>query len=152
MQNRFRSASIDAVAILFLLCGNGCASDSLAVRPSYGDGVNVESKDTTTSLGDFEGSSAQIGKATYYARKFRGQRTASGESLNLHELTAAHRTLPFGTMVRVTNMSNKKSVVVRINDRGPAARNRIIDMTTAAARKIDLIAAGVATVKLEVVK
>ena len=67
------------------------------------------------------------GKASYYGKAHHGNRTASGERFNQNALTAAHRTLPFGTMVRVTNLNNDRSVVVRINDRGPFARGRIID-------------------------
>jgi rare lipoprotein A len=78
------------------------------------------------------------------------QMTASGERFDKHKLTAAHRTLPFGTMVRVTNTRNGKSVVVRINDRGPYGPKRIIDLSYAAAQQLDMINAGVAPVTLEV--
>ena len=78
------------------------------------------------------------------------QMTASGERFDRHKLTAAHRTLPFGTLVRVTNTRNGKSVVVRINDRGPYSGKRIIDLSEAAARQLDMIDAGVAPVELEV--
>lgn len=91
----------------------------------------------------------QTGKASYYASKFHGRQTANGERFNMHDLTAAHKTLPFNTKVRVTNLKNNKSVVVRINDRGPYAKGRIIDLSKAAAKKIDMIADGVATVKVE---
>jgi rare lipoprotein A len=78
------------------------------------------------------------------------QMTASGERFDKHKLTAAHRTLPMGTMVRVTNTHNGKSVVVRINDRGPYSKKRIIDLSEAAARELGMIDAGVAPVQLEV--
>lgn len=92
------------------------------------------------------------GQASYYSDKFRGKKTASGERYDSGKLTAAHKTLPFGTMVKVTNLSNGLSVVVKVNDRGPFARGRIIDLSKKAARKIGMINAGVANVKLEYTK
>ncbi|MBN1127538.1 MAG: septal ring lytic transglycosylase RlpA family protein [Chitinispirillaceae bacterium] len=92
---------------------------------------------------------SQTGKASYYARKFHGRRTASGERYNMRELTAAHPRLPFGTRVKVTNLSNNRSVVVRVNDRGPHTKNRIIDLSLCAAEKIGMIGAGTATVVVE---
>jgi rare lipoprotein A len=90
------------------------------------------------------------GLASYYAERFNGRPTASGEIFRSSALTAAHRTLPFGTWVCVTNLNNRKSVTVRINDRGPFVRGRIIDLSPAAARRIDLLESGTAPVKLEV--
>lgn len=92
------------------------------------------------------------GLASWYGGKFHGRRTASGARFNTHALTAAHRTLPFGTRVEVTNLSNKKRVEVVINDRGPFARRRVIDVSHAAARQLDMIRSGVAPVRLEVVE
>jgi len=92
----------------------------------------------------------EVGKASYYGKKWHGRRTASGEMLNIYALTAAHKTLPFNTRVKVTRLDNHKSVIVRINDRGPFAPGRIIDLTDAAAERIGLLNDGVATVKLEV--
>jgi len=91
------------------------------------------------------------GKASFYAKKFTGKLTACGEKLKEKALTAAHRTLPFGTMVEVTNLKTKKKVVVRINDRGPYLRGRIIDLTDAAARQIGLLKSGVAHVACRIV-
>ncbi len=91
------------------------------------------------------------GEASYYADSLDGNRTASGEIYNKNALTAAHRTLPFGTRVTVTYLKTGKSVEVVINDRGPHAKNRIIDLSRAAAEKIGLIDAGHGKVKLEVV-
>ena len=88
------------------------------------------------------------GMASYYGRKFDGRRTASGEAFDMTELTAAHRTLPFGSKVRVTNPANGRSVVVRINDRGPFSGHRVIDISRAAAEKIGLVARGSGTVEL----
>ncbi len=93
----------------------------------------------------------QVGYASWYGPKFHGRKTASGEPYNMHALTAAHKSLPFGTLVRVTNLENGKSVVVRINDRGPYVAGRIIDLSYAAAKKIGLDKIGVAKVRLEII-
>jgi rare lipoprotein A len=93
----------------------------------------------------------ETGKASWYGQSFHGRRTASGESFDRHELTGAHRTLPFGTVVKVTNLGNGRSALVRINDRGPFAGNRIIDLSYAAAREIGMAGRGVAKVRVELV-
>jgi rare lipoprotein A len=90
------------------------------------------------------------GPASWYGPKFHGRQTANGEQFDMNQMTAAHRTLPFGTKVRVTNRSNGRSVVVRINDRGPFVRNRVIDLSRGAAQTVGMIDSGVAPVKLEV--
>jgi len=95
-------------------------------------------------------SSSGSGLASYYADRYQGHKTASGERFDGARLTAAHRTLPFGTRVRVTDLDNGRSVVVRVNDRGPFASGRVIDLSQAAARQLDMLRAGVARVKLEV--
>ncbi len=92
------------------------------------------------------------GMASYYAEKYNGIRTASGEIYNMNALTAASNDLPFGTIVRVTNLNNQKSAVLRINDRGPFAKNRIIDVSKKAAENLDMILPGTAKVKIEVLK
>ena len=89
------------------------------------------------------------GVASYYGRRFHGRPTASGESFDMHDLTAAHKTLPFGSRVRVTNTRNGESVVVRINDRGPFVRGRHIDLSRAAAERIDIVRSGHGRVELE---
>ena len=89
------------------------------------------------------------GVASYYGHELAGRPTASGERFNPERLTAAHRTLPFGSRVRVTNLRNGESIVVRINDRGPFAHGRVIDLSQAAARAIGMIRSGTARVKLE---
>jgi len=88
------------------------------------------------------------GKASWYGPGFQGRRTASGERFDMNDLTAAHRTLPFGTRVRVRNTVNGREVVVRINDRGPHKADRIIDLSRAAGAAIDLLQAGEAQVVL----
>ncbi len=92
----------------------------------------------------------QYGKASFYANKFEGRTTASGEKYWHSKLTAAHRTLPFNTRIRVTNLSNNQTVVVRVNDRGPFVKDRVIDLSKSAAQKLDFIKDGVCNVKLEV--
>jgi rare lipoprotein A len=94
----------------------------------------------------------EYGKASYYADKFQGKPTASGELYDRNKLTAAHRTLPFGTSCRVTNTANKKTVIVRINDRGPHVKGRIIDLSYQAMRLLDGIRAGEIDVMVEVLK
>jgi len=92
---------------------------------------------------------ASYGIASYY---WQGQRTANGERFEKRELTAAHRTLPFGTRVRVTNLATGRSVMVRINDRGPFVAGRVIDVSQAAAEELGMVGRGVAKVKLSVVQ
>jgi len=92
------------------------------------------------------GKTIQDGKASWYGPGFHGRRTASGETFNTHEMTAAHRTLPFGTRIRVVNRSTGHSVVVRINDRGPYARGRVIDLSRASAQALGI--SGVGSVSL----
>jgi rare lipoprotein A len=96
--------------------------------------------------------SVSTGQASWYGPGFFGNRTASGEVLRPGTLTAAHRTLPFGTKVRVTNLWNGRSAVVRINDRGPFHGARVIDLAHGAANQLGLVASGVAKVKLEVLR
>lgn len=91
------------------------------------------------------------GSASYYAAKFNGRRTASGERFDNAAMTAAHRTLPFGSRVRVTNPANGRSVVVRINDRGPFTRGRVIDVSRAAAEELGMVARGHANVELALI-
>lgn len=92
------------------------------------------------------------GVASYYADDFHGKLTSNGERYNMHDLTAAHRTFPFGTKVRVTNLSNGKTVVIRVNDRGPFVEGRIIDLSLGAAKQLEMIASGTSPVRLEVLQ
>src|SRR6266567_6786328 len=97
------------------------------------------------------GRAYQIGTASWYGEDFEGKPTASGEPFNMYDLTAAHPSLPLGTMVKVTNMRNRRSVVVRINDRGPIVPGRIIDLSYSAARALQFHAQGIQRVRLDVV-
>jgi len=93
----------------------------------------------------------EIGVASVYANHFQGRRTASGQRYDRRRLTAAHRALPFGTRLRVTNLDNDRSVIVTVNDRGPFRRGRIVDLSRRAAREIELGREGLARVRVEVV-
>lgn len=98
------------------------------------------------SIGD-----AYSGIASWYGKDFHGRKTSNGEVYNMYEMTAAHKTLPMNTMVKVTNLENSKSIVVRINDRGPFVKERIIDLSHTGANRIDMIKKGTAPVRLEIV-
>lgn len=111
--------------------------------------IKENGKKTSTKSKASKGK-VEKGEASYYADKFHGRPTASGEKYNKKAMTAAHKTLPFGTKVRVTNISNGKKVDVIINDRGPFKAGRIIDLSRAAAEKIGLIQAGVTKVTVEI--
>lgn len=105
-----------------------------------------------TVLSTLPSSYVEEGVASYYADEFHGRRTSSGETFDMNQLTAAHQTLPFGTIVKVTNKVNGRSVIVRINDRGPFLKGRIIDLSKAAAEKIGMIGPGTAEVRLEILE
>ena len=94
---------------------------------------------------------AEEGIASYYSDVFQGKKTASGALYDKNKLTSAHRTLAFGTKIKVTDLKNNKSVIVTINDRGPHSKKRILDLSYAAAEKIDLINAGLSKVRIEVI-
>ena len=92
------------------------------------------------------------GIASWYGDPFHGERTSNGEVYDMHAMTAAHRTLPFHTVIRVHNLDNGKKVQIRINDRGPFVKGRIIDLSLAAAREIDMVGPGTAKVQLEILR
>ena len=123
--------------------GSAPASEVVAQGPSLADAKPLS--DDGADVSDFH----QTGRASWYGRGFHGRRTANGERYDMHALTAAHRTLPLGSYVRVTNPATSRSVVVRINDRGPYARGRVIDLSMAAANVLDMRHAGTARVKIE---
>jgi rare lipoprotein A len=105
---------------------------------------NLLNAQTSGSFSEY----SEEGMASWYGPGFNGRRTASGETFNTNELTAAHKTLPFGTLIRVTNLENGKSTIVRVNDRGPYAHGRIIDLSLAAKKEIEM--GGLAKVRLEI--
>ncbi len=122
----FSSAAWLFVAVQLVLCG--CRKEN-----------------SLTATGD-----VRYGTASYYANALHGKRTASGSRYNRRRLTAAHRTLPFGTRVRVTNLRNDRSVVVQITDRGPYTEGRIIDVSYAAAKRLDMVKQGTTRVRLTI--
>ncbi|HID96011.1 MAG TPA: septal ring lytic transglycosylase RlpA family protein [Candidatus Latescibacteria bacterium] len=103
-------------------------------------------RDDVTSSGVY-----QVGVASYYGREFHGRPTSSGEIFDMFAFTAAHRNLPFGTRIKVTNLDNGRWVVVRVNDRGPFVEGRILDLSYAAAKKIGMISTGTARVRIEII-
>jgi rare lipoprotein A len=119
-----------AVRLLLAVLVTGCGSPIRAVGPG----------------------ASETGVASYYADAFHGRNTASGERFDMNALTAAHPSLPFGTRVRVTHVESGRSVVVRINDRGPFKRGRVIDLSYAAARELGMVREGLARVRVDVVE
>ena len=107
---------------------------------------------STPSVEPWTGSTELQGVASYYADKFHGRTTANGETYDMNALTAAHRSLPFGSKLRITNLDNGKSVVVRVNDRGPFVEGRIIDLSLGAAKSVEMIQRGTARVKIDILE
>lgn len=148
-----RFTSILAVICVFICLFWGCSSSPRykrgrrSVRPSSYNEKNHDLSSQKKSTGN-----KLVGVASFYGPGFHGKKTASGERFNMYDLTAAHKTIPFNTKVKVTNIENNKSVVVRINDRGPYKKGRIIDLSKSAAEKIGLIQSGTAKVKLTIIK
>jgi len=126
-----------AVAGLIALSAKTEASPAASSQPPRASGVSKEKPET--------------GEASWYGEEFQGNPTANGETYDLNGLTAAHPTLPFGTTVRVTNLKNRKNILLRINDRGPYIGRRLIDVSKAAARILGFVGAGTAPVRVEVV-
>ena len=133
-ENRVHAAKALLLLAVAALLGTGCAS---APRSQSSLGASATQTGPT------------VGNASYYGKQYHGRKTASGERFNMRELTAAHRTLPFGTNVKVTNLANDRSVIVRVNDRGPFKRDRILDVSLEAARRLQMVATGVARVRIE---
>jgi rare lipoprotein A len=130
-----------ACALALAVTAVGCATTRPAPTSTIREVPTAPAPGTTAV---FEG------KASWYGREQHGHLTASGERFNMYELTAAHRTLHLGTRVRVINLRNGRSVIVRINDRGPYGRGRIIDVSYAAARQLGMLDAGIVPVRVEV--
>lgn len=130
------------IFLIILVCFSGCVP--LPVYRSSSRTIDQAGKSSEHISGSITGT------ASYYADKFHGRKTANGETFNMHDLTAAHKTLPFGTIVRVTNLGNNKSVKLRINDRGPFVKDRIIDVSLAAAKELDMLGTGTAEVRIDI--
>lgn len=130
-------------------------ADSLAVvalNRAEIDSPEKPVEDVESPAEEVEEREIAIGHASYYGNELAGRRTASGERFDPRGFTAAHRTLPFGSRVRVTNLKNGKSVIVRINDRGPFTERRVIDISHAAAQAIGMIRSGVARVRVDLLE
>ena len=131
------------------------SSKSEIARPEKGNGTNnsVKAKAVVTSHRHKRAANVyQVGTASWYGKQFHGKTTASGEPYDMFQFTAAHRQLKLGTLVKVTNLDNGRSVVVRVNDRGPVPRTRIIDLSYGAAKIIGLSGHGIEPVSLEIVQ
>jgi rare lipoprotein A len=144
--------SLAIISLLISACSSNIRFANGNVQPKSNTSIkNTKSTTSTTNKSDVMSNNAVFkGMSSYYADKFDGKVTASGEIFNQALYTAAHKTLPFGTMLKVTRISNGKSVVVRVNDRGPFVEGRIIDLSLAAAKEIGLVIDGVAEVTIEV--
>lgn len=147
MQGRLMKKVLLFLVFIFML-------QSCGIRGYQARSLNAGTRKNNTNIvrvgrWQFRKSGRVFGKASFYARKFHGRKTANGEIYNMFRMTAAHRTLPFGTLLHVTNLKNGKRAIVRINDRGPFVAGRIIDLSYAAAKKLDFINDGIIRVKLE---
>ncbi len=119
---------------------------------AYGDYINSDGMSRKQIEAIKDHPKAQIGIASYYGRKFHKKRTANGEIFNMYRVSAAHKTYPLGTKVRVTNLENGKSIKLTINDRGPYVKGRIIDLSYKAARKIGFVNQGTTKVRIDVIR
>jgi rare lipoprotein A len=133
-------------ALIVVIVATACATARVP-PPPVGDSAPPRSAPAPRAP-----SGVQTGRGSWYGEPHHGRKTASGEVYDMNALTAAHRDLPLGTRVRVTNVGNGRSVVVRINDRGPYVGGRVIDLSRAAAREIGALGAGVFSVRLEVLE
>lgn len=134
------------VSLFFII--SGCSTNPRYRRSHIG----IQQKHFgTTSHRSKPSIHTQTGMASFYGKIFHGKKTASGEIYHKHKFTAAHRNIPFNTLIKVTNLENNRSVIVRINDRGPFVKRRIIDLSEAAAKKIDMIHKGIAKVRIDVI-
>ncbi|MDY4174887.1 MAG: septal ring lytic transglycosylase RlpA family protein [Bacteroidales bacterium] len=156
-----------ALSVATLMAATSCTSEKSTSKQTSYRKVDATTKATTTTKTSSTSTSStskgksttakktsgkvEKGQASYYADKFHGRSTASGEKYDKKKLTGAHRTLPFGTIVRVTNTANGKSVDIRINDRGPFKAGRVVDLSRAAAEKVDMIQSGVINCTVEVI-
>ena len=146
---------IQTKSILFALIGIFCFSCSAS--PRYKSGSNkvpsITKKQNKNTQSTFNKSKKVFrGISSYYGPKFHGKLTANGEIFDMYGVTAAHKNIPFNTTVRVTNENNGKSLLIRINDRGPYVANRILDCSYGAAKKLGFIGEGTTPVKIEVIE
>jgi len=161
---------VGCILLLCLLLLSGCVSHpryrTKPITHTPTEKPKSENDDTKSSETDESANTAelpldpkriqskpyQIGYSSYYAHKFHGRPTASGEIFDMNGLSAAHRELPLGTIIRVTHVGNGKSITLKVNDRGPFIEGRILDLSLGAARRLEMIEEGVAKVMIEIVK
>ena len=134
--------------ILLLVTALGAAPDNNKT-PDSNQGTPGQTQETINPVPTRK---FQVGRASWYGRVFQHKKTASGEPYDMHDFTAAHRTLPLGSWVKVTNLKNDKSVMVRINDRGPVLKSRILDLSYGAAMILGVGNEGIARVRLDVIE
>lgn len=137
---------LGALATALSLGLGACAFHPGPDRPGYDRDMGQYPEKTAARAAGYE----QTGSISYYADKFHGRKTASGARFDKNAMTAAHRSLPFGTKVEVTNLDNGKSVTLEVNDRGPYSDNRILDVSPAAARKLGMMGTGTAKARIVV--
>jgi rare lipoprotein A len=142
MQARTWHSGCFRAAVIGTLALSGCTQEQTG-----GAGESTRGEKATDSVADI--GHQEVGEASWYGPGFQGHATANGETFDQHGLTAAHPSLPMGTEAKVTNLDNGKEVDVTINDRGPYAENRVIDLSRGAARKLDMVESGTAQVKIE---
>jgi peptidoglycan lytic transglycosylase len=139
-----------SIAVLLLVV-SGCARRNVSVQPPAPAPLPQPSVPPAAGQPPVAGQFVEDGVASWYGVPFNGHRTSDGEIYDMHQFTAAHRTLPFNSVVRVTNLTNGRQTEVRINDRGPFVANRVIDLSFAAAQAIGMVGPGTARVRLDVV-
>lgn len=132
--------------LLTVLALSSCAAGSHAQRNVLLEYAEGEGPDRALKKEETHG------VASWYGKRFQGRSTANGESFDMHKMTAAHKTFPFGTVVRVVRVDTRQDVVVRINDRGPFSKGRVIDLSRAAAKEVQLIQTGTAEVEVQVLR
>lgn len=152
---RFLASSLSA----FLVCGVASAASSLdAVSPKSGSSSptipvkSIRTEKAKPSQAAAKAGKVQVGTASWYGKQFHGRQTASGDTYDMFQFTAAHRTLPLGTLVKVTNLRNGKWVIVKVNDRGPYVGHRVMDVSYGAAQMMGFRQRGIEKVKLEVIE
>jgi rare lipoprotein A len=146
-----RNRIAHGLALVLCVAGLGAAQGNSGSDHDRSSPVPQPPKTATKSIHPKHARPYQVGTASWYGSYFDGKETASGEAFNMYDLTAAHPTLPLGTFVKVTNLRNGRTVVVRVNDRGPVVEGRIIDLSYGAARALNLEHRGIQTVRLDLV-
>jgi len=140
------------LAVFLCVASLGAAQGDSGSDPDPGSPVRQQPKPGIKAKQAKKSRPYQVGTASWYGSYFHGKETASGEAFNMYDLTAAHPTLPLGTHVKVTNLRNGRTLVVRVNDRGPVVEGRIIDLSYEAARELDLKKQGIQRVRLDLVE